>query len=97
DDHGGDLRGADYLVVAAAVDVGAGLGGERAGARGVAIGERQEPDGGVLCGKARPQRADAAGAADRNAAIGLLRSKAPKPSPAGDCPYATCRTGTSRR
>jgi hypothetical protein len=97
DDHGGDLRVADHLVVAAAVDVGAGLGGERAGARGIAIGDRQEPDGGMLGGKARAQRADAAGADDRNADIVLLHSQPPKRSRAGDRPYATCRTGTSHR
>src|SRR5262249_57046152 len=95
DDHGGDLRVADHLVVVAAVDVGAGLGGERAGAGGIAIGNRQEPNGGMLGGKARAQRADAAGADDRNADIVLLHSQTPNGG-ARDRRYATFRTGTSR-
>jgi hypothetical protein len=51
----------------------------------------------MLGGKTRAQRADAAGADDRNADIVLLHSQPPKRSRAGDRPYATCRTGTSRR
>src|SRR5262249_10386980 len=97
DDHGGDLRVADHLVVSGAVGARAGRGGERAGAGGIAIGDRQEPDGGMLGGKARAQRADAPGADDRNADIVLLHSQPPKRSRAGDRRYATCRTGTSRR
>jgi len=96
DDHGGDLRVTDHLVVAGAVDVGPGFGGERAGACGIAIGDRQEPNGGMLGGKPRAQRADAAGADHRNADIVLLHSKTPNGG-AGDRRYATCRTGTSCR
>src|SRR5215510_14230830 len=49
-------------------------------ARGIAIGDRQEPDGGMLGGKPRAQRANAPGADDRNADIVLLLSQPPKPS-----------------
>ena len=49
--------------------IGAGLVGERLRALRIEVGNGEEPDGGMLRGKARPQRADAAGADHRNAEL----------------------------
>jgi len=61
-DHGGDVRMADDLFVAAGVEIGAGLLRQALGARGIAVGDREEPHRRMLGGKPRPQRPDAAGA-----------------------------------
>ncbi len=93
DDDRAHPRMGDHFLVAAAVDIGAGRLGERVGAGRIAVGNRQEPNGGMLGGKSRAQRADAAGAHHRDTDMALLHSL-PQPRP---CRYATCRTGTSRR
>ncbi len=92
DDHRGDVGMVDDLVVAAAVEVGAGLLGQRARAGGVAIGDRQKAHRRMLGGKPRAQRADAAGADDGDADVGLFHLGI-----VCNLFYATCRTGTSRR
>ena len=62
----------DDLLVAAGVEVRAGLLGQRLGARRVAVGNRQESDAGMLGGQPRPQRADAPGADHGDADLVLL-------------------------
>ena len=58
---------ADDLLVAGAVKVRAGLLGERAGARRIAVGDREKAHRRVLGGQPRAQRPDAPGADDRDA------------------------------
>ena len=53
---------ADHLVVVAGVEVGAGLLGQRARARRVAVGDREKAHRRMLGGEPRAQRPDAAGA-----------------------------------
>ena len=82
DDDGGDSRMRDHLLVAAAVEIGTGRLGERAGAGGIAVGNRKETHCGMLGGKPRAQGADASRPDHGDADIVLLHPQPHRPAQA---------------